>query len=61
MAEQANVIISVNLPKELAGWLDKHMAEKRLAILSGNEPDRTLPTRSSFIRELITKAKNGSK
>lgn len=53
-----DVIVTVQLPKTLVDWFDTTVAERRLTIIAAGKLDLPLPTRSSFIRELLNKAKN---
>lgn len=57
--ERHTVIVSADLPRDLVTWLDLHLAERRVAALKAGNQDASLPTRSSFIRELLLRAKNG--
>jgi|HubBroStandDraft_4_1064222.scaffolds.fasta_scaffold00021_72 hypothetical protein len=57
MAEE-RTIVSADLPKELVKWMDLRLAQKRLEALQSGKEDSVMPTRSSFIRDLIIKAKN---
>lgn len=53
-----SIIVSAQLPRELVNWLDTILVERRAATLKASNQDSPIPTRSSFIRELLLKAKN---
>jgi|HubBroStandDraft_5_1064220.scaffolds.fasta_scaffold157368_2 hypothetical protein len=58
MSDDNRTIVSVELPRDLVDWINLRVAEQRLDLLKAGKDDRLLPTRSSFLRNLILKAKN---
>jgi hypothetical protein len=56
--ERSTTIVSVELPKDLVDWINLRVAEQRVAILKAGKDEPLLPTRSSFLRNLVIKAKN---
>jgi len=61
-SQSETTIISTQLPTDLVAWLDLHVAQLRVEVLKSGNDEVPVPTRSSYIRNLLIKAKNnGSK